>query len=403
MRKAIAIAGVVSLLKAGATAGAMVAVPAVDVPAMVKAADVIVIGRGGEVNIDTSSASETLVVWVDQVIAGATAPPSRLPVRLNLPVAGSSIGSVANGQYGIFFLRQGNPGGAYQAADPYHPALVAAPPARNAARSTGSSDALTGTAQELARVLTAPPANLLGMNDPAAAEYFYWRAADAIETIPTSIAAPLLTSIADSGQSPARLWAIAALLYVGNPEQMAARIPDYLQSVEADLINPNTGQNLAIDRLAVSVQAKVTAPGAVPVLAALLGSSDVTVRRAAANVLAKIATPEVIAPLASTALNDADPRVRYYAVRGLAQATGAAVSTLPEFYAKEAEMLARWRSWAKTNATDSAGGEATPAPATGACTNAGPGTPFSIAPGQSTSFTTGFFAPFPPVNKNRPL
>jgi HEAT repeat protein len=247
----------------------------------------------------------------------------------------------------MFFLRSTGENGVYTAADPYHPALVAISAGNRSAR---SSDALTGAAHELARVLTAPAADLIGPRDPPAAQRLYWEAASALETIPYPIAGPELRTIAASQQTPVRLWAIAVLLYAGDPSEMATRVPDYLAAVKADLLSPDVDEGLAVATLAVSIQAKVDSPNAAPVLAALLGSTAMSVRRAAANALARIATPDVVAPLAKTALNDPERDIRYYAVRGLAQATGAEVPTLPLFYAKEAEMLGYWRNWAKANA-----------------------------------------------------
>jgi hypothetical protein len=55
----------------------------------------------------------------------------------------------------------------------------------------------------------------------------------------------------------------------------------------------------------------------------LLGSIEIAVPSAATAVLGDIATPDVVAPLAKVALNDNEERVRFLAVRGLAEATGA--------------------------------------------------------------------------------
>jgi len=88
----------------------------------------------------------------------------------------------------------------------------------------------------------------------------------------------------------------------------------------------------------------------VPTLAALLGSGNVAVRRAAASVLGDIATADVVGPLAQVALNDGDERVRFLAVRGLAQATGAGPPlTVGAFRQQPDEILQFWRGWARTN------------------------------------------------------
>jgi len=339
MRKAIAIALLTSLLAVGSAAAALV--PQANVPALVKASDLIVVGHADQVQIQ--AAGETFVVWVDRVIARTATPPGRLPVQLSLPASG--LGAVENGQYGIFFLRQ--QGGTYTAADPYHPALVAAPGGKQS--TAVASVPLTGTANELTRVLTTPAATLIGLRDPSAAQHLYWEAASALETIPSDITGPSLQSIASSGRTQAALWAVAVLIYTGDANDTASRAANYLAPVQADLLKPGPDESAAVAKLAVSIQAKVNSPNAVPILATLLGSTEMVVRRGAANALARIATPEVIAPLATTALNDPEQDVRYYAVRGLAQASGAAVPTMPSFYANEAQTLSYWRNWAKTN------------------------------------------------------
>jgi HEAT repeats len=345
MRKAVVIALLASALIGPATAD-KIAEPAVDVPALVGASDLIVVGRAGEVQIAPNSASETLVVWVDRVIASAPNPASQLAVRLDLPVPGSGLGAVETGEYGMFFLRNSRENGVYTAVNPYHPALVAAPAYNRTAR---SSDALAGVAHELTRVLSASAADLIGLRDASAVQHLYWEAADALETIPHKITGPELRTIAASEQTPARLWAIAVSLNTGDPNEVAARAPGYLAAVKSDLLKPGPDEGLAVARLAVAIQARVYSPEAVPVLAALLASTATGVRRAAASALADIATPDVIAPLAKAALNDREQNIRYYAVRGLAQATGGKIPTLPLFYAEEAEMLAYWRNWAKAN------------------------------------------------------
>ena len=339
MRKAIATGLLAAVMGTGSAAAMLVR--QADVPAMVKASDLIVVGRAADVQIDAKSASETLVVWVDRVIAGSG--PGRLSVRLSLPQPGSSLGTVAPEQYGLFFLHATGENGVYTAAAVSSPALPAAP---GRARGAAPSDALGGVAHELARVLTASAADLVGLKDAAAAQHLYWEAANALEAIPGTVTGPELRAVASADATPARLWAVAVLL---NADEAASSAADYLKSVEADLIKPPPGAGLAVARLAVSIQAKVNAPKAVPVLARLLQSSEMVVRRGAANALARIATPDVIAPLAKIALNDQERDIRYYAVRGLSQATGAPIPTLPSFYEKEAEMLGRWRSWARIN------------------------------------------------------
>jgi HEAT repeat protein len=59
--------------------------------------------------------------------------------------------------------------------------------------------------------------------------------------------------------------------------------------------------------LANAIEGHLKSPQAVPTLAALLGSTQVVVRHAAAAVLGDIATPDVVELLAKIALNDKPP------------------------------------------------------------------------------------------------
>jgi len=390
MRKVIAIAGVAGLLNVGAAAAATVRVPAVDVPAMVRASDLILVGRAADVHIDPEGKSESFVLRVDRIVAGAAPALGRVAVRLTLPRPGSVLGTVEPGQYGLFFLHATSDG-IYTAANSYRPALPAAP--ARTGNASPAADAITGVTRELARVLTASPSDLIGSKDAESTHELYWLATSALQTVPSQISGPELQAIADSNRMPAKLWAIGALLAASDDSDIAARVPALLQSAAPALRNPTPDAEAAVARLATSVQAKVHTPGAVPTLASLLNSSAMPVRRAAASALASIGTPQIVAPLAKTALNDPERDVRYYAVRGLAQATGAEVPTLPAFYTKEAEMLAHWRSWAKTDAAAIKAPPANDCPANncGACSFSG-NVPVATPAGESVTLRGGGLA-----------
>lgn len=339
MRKAIAIAVLASVTKIGAAHA--VFVPLADVPGMVTGSDLIVVGRAASVQSGPNTGNESFVVWVDRVIASSATPSRRLAVQLDLPAPPSGVGTVTEGQYGIFFLRSGARNNIYTATDPYHPALPATP---GGGQTTPVADALTAVAQELTRVLTAPASDLVAMRDMMAAQYLCWDAASALETIPNDVIVPQLQPIVTAGQKPAQLWAIAILLRIGGRHKTAAVAGDYLASVKADLLAPTPEEGPAVVKLAATIQTEINTAQAVPFLTPLLDSKQVEVRRAAADALALIATPAVVAPLTDKALDDRDQDVRYYAVRGLAQMAGAEVPTPPAFYANEAEILAQSRS-----------------------------------------------------------
>jgi HEAT repeat protein len=87
-----------------------------------------------------------------------------------------------------------------------------------------------------------------------------------------------------------------------------------------------------------------------PIMVALLTSEQVELRRAAADILSDIATSAALTPLAKLALNDDDQDVRYYAVLGLASASGNDdAPTRADFGRQAAQFLGQWRDWARTH------------------------------------------------------
>jgi hypothetical protein len=324
-----------------------VPVPMADVAAMAANSDVIVVGRASL----TQDNLAPFLVTVDRVIDGAITGP-------RLVVAPSSgYPAVQEGQYGIFFLRE-QPGGApYVVTDPFHPALVASPlPAPNRQRPTDVLGAVTG---ELIAVLSAPatvltdPVNgvqgLVTGNPADQAQYVYYEAASALQTIPYAVAGPALRVLAGSNQVSSSRWAMYCLFSMVDSDDEVAKA-DYLASAAPILINPEPGLAVGVTMLANAVESHLKAPQAVPTLAALLGSGNVAVRRAAAAVLSDIATPGVVAPLAKVALDDGDERVRFLAVRGLAAATGAGKpATTATFREQPEQILQFWRTWANAN------------------------------------------------------
>jgi HEAT repeats len=324
-----------------------VPVPMVDVPDMAQASDLIVVGRASQ----TQNNLAPFVVAVDRVIKGGAAG-SWLVVALDP----RGYGSVQEGQYGIFFLRR-QTSGSYVVTDPFHPALVASP--LRAPNQQSPVDVLGGLAAELAGVLTAPAATLtdpvngvqgLVVGSPAAqAQYVYYGAAVALETIPYVESGPAVDAIATSNQTSARLWALYSLFSMVDWDDETAKA-NALSSVQPILVNPEPELAFAVSMLANAIEGHLKSPQAVPALAALLGSTQVAVRRAAASVLGDIATTDVVAPLANVALNDGDDRVRFLAVRGLALTTGAGPApTIAAFRQQRGEILQFWSARAHAN------------------------------------------------------
>ena len=156
---------------------------------------------------------------------------------------------------------------------------------------------LTDPVNGVGNVVTAAPADQ--------AQQVYYEAATALQTIPYAVAGPGLSAIAASNQVPARLWALYSLFSMVDFENETAKA-DFLASVKAILVNPPPGLAFPVSMLANAIEGHLKSPKAVPTLAALLGSTQVEVRSAAAAALGDIATPDVVEPLAKVALNDSD-------------------------------------------------------------------------------------------------
>ena len=180
----------------------------------------------------------------------------------------------------------------------------------------------------------------------------YYEAALALQTIPYAVVGPALNSLAVSNQVPARLWAMHSLFSMVDSDDENGKAA-YLAAVAPILVDPPPDLAFAADRLANAIESHLKAPEAVPTLAAMLGSKEVDVRRAAAAVLRDIATPDVVPPLARLALNDSDERVRFLAVRGLAAATHVTRAlTLATFDRQKDQLMQFWRDWARANVRD---------------------------------------------------
>jgi len=333
-----------------------VPIPMADMPAMAQASDLIVVGRATQTSSQSNNGRELFLVTVDQTLKGAETGPAHRPlVELNLSSEGYA--SVAERQYGIFFLRHQPGSSAYVPTDPFHPALFASP--LRVPGQSNSTDMLGGLAQELTGVLTASVATLTnpvgGVQDamigtPAdQAQDVYYQAARALTTIPYSVAGPALQPIAASNQVPARLWAMYSLFLMPDFNDESAKA-DYLAAVAPILVNPQPDIAFAVSSLGDAIEGHFKSPRAIPTLAALLGSTEVSVRRAATSVLSSIATPDVVAPLAKVALNDDDELVRLFAVQGLAKATGTGKAPTVATFRQNADgILQFWHGWAASN------------------------------------------------------
>jgi hypothetical protein len=350
-RTKLLIAALVSAV-AGASAVAVPVGPP-NVPSMVAGADLIIVGRAAQPTLRPDKTAEMVSISVDRVLKGRADAGRRLTIRIDRSRAPSR--GIAAEQYGIFVVRAADRG-IWSPVDPAHPVLPASPNSRPARTAQG----LPAVASEIASVLETPPSALTdlrtGVHDLVVgtpefqAGNVYLAAADALRSVPYSVIGPRLRTIARSSVLPGRLWAVAALMQMGSSPQLDDIKAQHLKDVAPAMLRPTPDTQFAVQMLANSIEGRVTSSAAIPTLAVLLGSSEVSVRRAAASVLSDIATPAVVAPLARVGLKDADEDVRYFSVLGLAEATHAQdAPPMEAFKTDPSRYESFWRGWANTN------------------------------------------------------
>ena len=123
------------------------------------------------------------------------------------------------------------------------------------------------------------------------------------------------------------------------PDVSGVLLSDTLSETQKDLLLFTIGRDLKSER-------------ALPALVRLLQSSDPKVRVASTQALWHTASPSSISIAAlAQALNDKNPEVRYYAIRGLADATGEQQwgPGPAEYEAHEAKYRQHWLEWTTRN------------------------------------------------------
>jgi len=123
------------------------------------------------------------------------------------------------------------------------------------------------------------------------------------------------------------------------PDVSGVLLSDTLSETQKDLLLFTIGRDLKSER-------------ALPALVRLLQSSDPKVRVASTQALWHTASPSSISIAALTqALSDENPEVRYYAIRGLADATGEQQwgPGPAEYEAHEAKYRQHWLEWTTRN------------------------------------------------------
>lgn len=326
-------------LLAGLALPALVAVPVpeLDLAALCRVSDLIVVGRVTGLQGAGSSKLEyagrlvdaTLIaarLQVSRVLEGSTDGPS-LVVTFLKPKEFLGYESPEEGQFGVFFLKRARNG--YEPVSPYYPSVVAEP---GAPRASGA--AVDQVASQLQYVLRFP-----GSPMRSRLEAVY-----ALRSLPTPAATSALAVAARSGALSVRVAAMAALLAQNDVSILGPAARLMLRPREH---HASPGE---VSALASAVQFGIRDPKAVPALSSLLRSQNPGVRRGAAAALRNTHDPKAVQPLAES-LYDPDREVRYYAVVGLGEITGQNKWTpsVANFQQNEQKFLKHWRDWAQAN------------------------------------------------------
>jgi hypothetical protein len=324
-----------------ATAGIL---PALDLKAMAEGADLIAVGRVVDVGErgpgiaqtpsgDFAARGMAATLEVERLLKGSGG--ARLDFEFLIPEQMIGYWPIGKGQFGVFFLRQDVSG--YQVFDPYHPYVEAFPGTPSA-----NGSIFEKIIAEMAGVLTSPGSS--GNSRRLAIH--------ALDVTPGAASTAALVQGAQQQNEEVRLRSAAALFRRNDIT--------FLNQAVGLLLNPPSGLDPdLLDDMSLGIGVGVTSPKATSSLVRLLGSPRVATRRAAAQALACISGSSIVAPLAG-ALYDSDRQVRYWAVTGLARATGQNpwYPSLGEFQENEDRYVNHWREWAQSNVqTGPAGAE----------------------------------------------
>ncbi len=312
-------------------------VPGLDLKELAKSSDMIVVGlvtqihRGKVTTISLNghgveAVSMTADLDVHSVLKGELAE-SRLSFQFFIPPPMGYQG-IPPEQYGIFFLRRTRAG--WQVLDGYHPyvpAVAGAPVARGT-----PLDRVTAELEYAAQ-------------SPQAPVQTKRKAAEALGTLLTPTATASLEVAASQGEIAARALAIAALLERDRAEWIGPAA-DLLVSRREDLDSYATWR---LSHAIELIELRLRDPKPIPLLALLLRSPDVAVRRAGAAALRNTRSAAATGPL-TDALQDEDRWVEYQALMGLAEINGVTGEWAPglELFNKDPDhFVTHWRNWAK--------------------------------------------------------
>jgi hypothetical protein len=243
-----------------------------------------------------------------------------------VPTLGGGGVGVSAGQFGVFFLR--SDGSTYEVVDPDFLFVIASPGAPET-----SGPVLDQVTAEVAHIL----------DSPTASDRLKEQAISVLAWCRTDAATAALRTAANSQPINVRLGAMGVLL-AQNDTSVLLQAQQLLLSTDARV------EESMRENVASAIGYGVRDAGAVPLLAPLLGSPNVLVRRGAASALRNTRSRSAITPLAQ-ALSDSDHNVEYYAVIGMAEITGTVgewAPALSSFMEDPQRYLDHWQEWANS-------------------------------------------------------
>src|SRR5262245_47458806 len=302
-------------LSAGATP-----VPVLDVAAMVKEADVVVVGV-----VTTQSEAGTVIVAtveVDQLLKGRI---DENPLRLQYlqPDQTNGYGAPRSTDQ-VFFLKR--VADHFEFVSPYYPSVVGLRGIRVTA-----SNATRRVAAVVGAVLQSPSTTQEAKHQVI---YALTRTKDGVAV------AELRTFFLKGEDDALRLEAAAALLHHDDLTALPFAERVLLMDGVDDSSTP-------VRNIAVSLR-DVRDTAGIPSLSRLLGSPSLEARRAVADALRQMRSRKAI-PALTRALNDEDLDVAYAGVIGLAELTktNQYAPSVPAFRENPRYYLDYWREWAR--------------------------------------------------------
>lgn len=249
--------------------------------------------------------------------------PDELSLRFLVPNVFIGFRGVAIGRQIIFLKRRND---IYEFADAHYPSVPAAPGTPN----VRYPDAVQALADELGRVLSSQTSPL---NDK-------WTVLAFAYGIPNSntFNSHLHELLLNTTDVEVRIRIEAELVARGDTSglEQASR-----------LLLGGTLTNDQKEILLLAIRNHALSPEAVPTLAPLMSSPDVSVRRAVAEGLWHSASVSGVS-LFSKMLEDSDNEVRFYAVRGLSEIAndpGWGGPSESEFHEHEGKYVSHWQEW----------------------------------------------------------